>query len=90
MIAVPGLNRTSLFFLNISLLPSSFHFSPITAAHLTQAQADALFLGDQLKPVLSALLISRRARALMKENRALAAIHNAFAVPLAIAGLVTP
>ena len=26
----------------------------------------------------------------MKENLALAAIHNAFAVPLAIAGLVTP
>ena len=57
----------------------------------TQAQADALFLGDQLKPVLQCcFLISRRARALMKENLALAAIHNAFAVPLAIAGLVTP
>ena len=43
-----------------------------------------------LKPVLRAVVISRKARALMKENLALAAIYNALAVPLAIAGLVTP
>ncbi len=36
------------------------------------------------------MVISRRARALMKQNLALAAIYNMFAVPLAIAGLVTP
>jgi P-type Cu2+ transporter len=64
--------------------------SPITAAHLTQAHADALFLGDRLRPVLSAVVISRQARGLMKQNLALAAIYNTFAVPLAIAGLVTP
>ncbi|MGO9701850.1 MAG: heavy metal translocating P-type ATPase [Xanthobacteraceae bacterium] len=64
--------------------------SPITAAHLTQAHADALFLGDRLSPVLRAVVVSRRARALMKENLALAAIYNALAVPLAIAGVVTP
>jgi Cu2+-exporting ATPase len=64
--------------------------SPITAAHLTQAHADALFLGDLLAPVLRAVTVSRRARTLMKQNLALAAIYNALAVPLAIAGLVTP
>jgi Cu2+-exporting ATPase len=64
--------------------------SPITAAHLTQAQADALFLGDHLKPVLQAVAISQRARRLMKQNLALAVIYNLFVVPLAIAGLVTP
>jgi P-type Cu2+ transporter len=73
-----------------ALAAAHVSLSPITAAHLTQAQADALFLGEQLKPVLNAVLISRRARALMKQNLALAAIYNAFAVPLAIAGLVTP
>jgi Cu2+-exporting ATPase len=64
--------------------------SPITAAHLAQAHADAVFLGDHLKPVLRAVVVSRRARALMKQNLALAAIYNLLAVPLAIAGLVTP
>ena len=73
-----------------ALAAAHVSLSPITAAHLTQAHADALFLGDHLKPVLRAVVVSRRARALMKQNLALAAIYNLFAVPLAIAGLVTP
>lgn len=64
--------------------------SPITAAHLTQTQADALFLGDRLAPVLAAVLATRRARSLMRQNLALAVIYNALAVPIAMAGLVTP
>ncbi len=64
--------------------------SPVTAAHLAQANADALFLGDGLAPVLRAVTLARRARALMRQNLALAVIYNALAVPLAIAGLVTP
>ena len=35
--------------------------SPVTAAHLAQASADALFLGDRLAPVMDAMRISRRA-----------------------------
>jgi P-type Cu2+ transporter len=73
-----------------ALAAAHVSISPITAAHLTQAHADALFLGEHLRPVLSAVIVSRRARALMKQNLALAAIYNVFAVPLAIAGLVTP
>jgi Cu2+-exporting ATPase len=73
-----------------SLAAAHVSMSPITAAHLTQAHADALFLDDQLKPVLRAVAIARRARRLMQENLALAVIYNLFAVPLAIAGLVTP
>ena len=34
--------------------------SPITAAHLTQAQADALFLGDRLAPALRAVIVARQ------------------------------
>jgi Cu2+-exporting ATPase len=73
-----------------ALAAAHVSLSPITAAHLTQAHADALFLGEQLKPVLSAVVLSRRARALMIENLALAAVYNVIAVPLAIAGFVTP
>ena len=64
--------------------------SPITAAHLTQAHADALFLGERLAPVLYAVRMTRRARALMRQNLALAVIYNALAVPLAMAGMATP
>jgi Cu2+-exporting ATPase len=64
--------------------------SPIAAADLTQAQADAVFLGERLAPVVEAIVIARRARALMTQNLWLAAAYNAVAVPVAIAGWVTP
>jgi Cu2+-exporting ATPase len=64
--------------------------SPIAAADVTQAQADAVFLGERLAPVVETLVIARRARALMTQNLWLAAAYNAVAVPVAIAGLVTP
>ena len=64
--------------------------SPIAAADVTQAQADAVFLGERLAPVLEAICIACRARALMKENLVFAALYNAVAVPIAIAGAVTP
>jgi len=64
--------------------------SPIAAADLTQAQADAVFLGEKLAPVLEAVLIARRARRLMSQNLWLAAVYNAVAVPVAIIGWVTP
>jgi P-type Cu2+ transporter len=73
-----------------ALAAASVSLSPITAAHLTQARADALFLGDRLEPVLSAVLVSRRAKSLMRQNLALAVAYNALAVPIAMAGLVTP
>jgi Cu2+-exporting ATPase len=73
-----------------ALAAAHVSLSPITAADLTQAQADAVFLGDRLAPVLNAVVIARRARSLMLENLWLAAIYNAIAVPLAIIGVVTP
>ena len=73
-----------------SLAAAHVSLSPISAADLTQAHADAVFLGERLGPVRDALVIARRARALMKENLWFAASYNAVAVPVAIAGLVTP
>ncbi|MBX6425922.1 MAG: cadmium-translocating P-type ATPase [Variibacter sp.] len=64
--------------------------SPITAADLSQAHADAIFLGERLAPVLEALATARRARALMRQNLWFAAIYNAFAVPVAMMGMLTP
>ena len=73
-----------------ALAAAHVSLSPITATHLTQAQADAVFLGERLAPVLNAFVIARRARALMRQNLVLAVVYNTLAVPIAIAGYVTP
>ena len=73
-----------------ALAAAHVSLSPIAAADVTQAHADAVFLGERLAPVLDALTVARRARALMKENLWFAVLYNAVAVPVAIAGAVTP
>ncbi|MBS0248634.1 MAG: cadmium-translocating P-type ATPase [Proteobacteria bacterium] len=73
-----------------SLAAAHVSLSPISAADVTQAQADAVFLGERLAPVVDAVTIARRARRLMVENLWLAALYNLVAVPVAIAGVVTP
>ena len=73
-----------------ALAAAHVSLSPITGSDLAQASSDAVFMGDRLSPVLMAVKISRRARALMRQNLWMAAIYNLFAVPLAIAGYVTP
>lgn len=64
--------------------------SPATAAHVSQAAADALFLGRSLRPVLAVLAAGGRARRLMLQNLGFSAGYNLLAVPLAAAGLLTP
>ena len=73
-----------------ALAAAQVSLSPIAAADVTQAQADAVFLGERLKPVLDAVIVARRARGLMKQNLWFAAIYNMIAVPVAIAGAITP
>jgi P-type Cu2+ transporter len=73
-----------------SLAAAHVSLSPISAADVTQAQADAVFLGDRLAPVVDTVAIARRARRLMTQNLWLAVIYNMIAVPVAIAGAVTP
>ncbi len=64
--------------------------SPVSAVHLSQAAADAVFLGDRLMPVADALHLSRRARAAIEQNLWISALYNVIAVPIAVAGFVTP
>jgi Cu2+-exporting ATPase len=73
-----------------ALATAHVSISPVSAAHIAQAQADALFLGERLAPVADALSLATKARRLMVENLWLSLIYNLIAVPLAILGLVTP
>ncbi|MDN4987908.1 cation-translocating P-type ATPase [Bradyrhizobium arachidis] len=73
-----------------SLAAALVSMSPISAAHLSQATADLVFLGRPLAPVVAAVDSARKALHLMRQNLWLAIGYNVLAVPLAISGVVTP
>jgi len=73
-----------------SLAAAHVSMSPVSAAHLRQATADLVFLGKPLAPVVAAIDFSRKALQLMRQNLWLAVGYNLLAVPIAIAGFVTP
>ncbi|RMB07763.1 heavy metal translocating P-type ATPase [Eilatimonas milleporae] len=64
--------------------------SPASASDITQTAADFIFQGRSLAAVTALLAIARRTRARVLENFALALGYNLLAVPLAVAGYVTP
>jgi Cu2+-exporting ATPase len=64
--------------------------APASASDVGQTAADAVFLGDSLLPVPTAVFAARRTLRIVKQNFVLAIGYNALAVPLAIMGLVTP
>ncbi len=73
-----------------ALAAAHVSLSPITAVHLSQVAADAVFLGDRLAAVAHALAIARRARRAMAENLWISIVYNVVAVPIAVLGMVTP
>jgi len=73
-----------------SLAAAHVSLSPVTAVHLSQATADAVFLGERLAPVAAALAIAAKARRVMRANLWLAAGYNFVAVPLSILGFASP
>jgi Cu2+-exporting ATPase len=73
-----------------ALAAAHVSMSPISAAHLSQATADLVFLGRPLAPVVAAIDYSRKALLLMRQNLWLAIGYNFLAVPIAISGVVTP
>ncbi len=73
-----------------ALAAATVSLSPATGAAVTQAHADAVFLGRRLAPVLATVDGARKAALLMRQNLGIAIVYNVIAVPLAIAGIVTP
>ena len=64
--------------------------APASASDVGQTAADAVFLGESLAPVAVAVTAARRTMRVVRQNFAIAIGYNALAVPLALAGLVTP
>ncbi len=64
--------------------------SPAGAADVAKAAAGLVFTGARLDAVAGAVLLARAARRRTLQSFAIAAAYNAFAMPLAVAGLVTP
>jgi Cu2+-exporting ATPase len=73
-----------------ALAAAHVSLSPATAADIAQIAADLVFQGDALAPVAEAIVTARRGDRVALENLGLALLYNLAAVPLAIAGYVTP
>ena len=64
--------------------------APASASDISQQAADAVFLGKELMPVALAVNVARRTMRIIRQNFGFAIVYNIFAIPLALAGLVTP
>ncbi|WP_337827094.1 copper-translocating P-type ATPase [Pseudonocardia sp. TMWB2A] len=73
-----------------ALAAAHVSLAPATASDVGQQAADAVFMGDSLKPVATSVRVARRTMRIIKQNFTLAICYNIIAVPLAIFGYVTP
>lgn len=73
-----------------SLSSATISMSPASAMDITQNAADIVFQGDRLQPVLNAWKTAKFSQVLVKQNFLLAILYNVIAIPLAVAGMVTP
>lgn len=64
--------------------------APGTASDASQQAADAVFIGEGLMPVALAVRAARATMRVVRQNFGFSILYNILAVPLALAGLVTP
>lgn len=73
-----------------SLAAGDASMAPASASDVGRLAADFLFTRDALDAVPFTIDTARRARKLVRQNFGLAILYNVIAVPLAMAGFVTP
>ncbi len=73
-----------------SLASATISMSPTSAMDITQNAADIVFQGDKLQPVITAWKLAKFSQILVKQNFQLAIWYNIIAIPMAVAGMVTP
>lgn len=73
-----------------SLSCATVSMSPSSAMDITQNAADIVFQGDRLMPVLNAWKTAQFSQTLVRQNFWLAIGYNLVAIPVAVAGFVTP
>ncbi|MFC5386234.1 cation-translocating P-type ATPase [Aquamicrobium segne] len=71
---------------------SAAHVSiaPATAADIGRNAADFVFLREDMSAVTTAIEVAKRANQLIRQNIGIAVVYNFIAIPIAIAGYVTP
>ncbi len=79
-----GLNDTA------ALAAAHASISPASALEATRVVADVVLLGQSLAPIPEAVATARSATRRIVENFAIAALYNAVAIPVALAGFATP
>jgi Cu2+-exporting ATPase len=72
------------------LAQAQVSIAPGGGTPLAQINADIILMGDRLEALSSTVHASRQALRVIRQNLAWAVAYNAIALPLAIAGLVTP
>lgn len=73
-----------------ALAAADASIAPGSASDVGRQAADLVFLGDSLLALPRGVRAARRTMAVVQQNFVLAIGYNALAVPLAMAGLVTP
>lgn len=78
--------------LNDAVALSAAHcsLSPSSASDISRNCADIVYQGNRMGPVMMAIRMARRSQRISLQNLAMACAYNVMAIPVAMAGLVTP